>query len=160
MRSIAFTTLLLIVSAGFARAGDIPDPEKTPGLKRTDVSDARICEIKWGLDARHVTEAMKQEVFQTYGFTGNDDPKCVRDNRGRKCEIDHLISRELGGADDVKNLWPEAYGTSPWNAQLKDKLENRLHKEACKQHSITLNQARKLIRDDWRVAYRKYYGTP
>ena len=75
-------------------------------------------------------------------------------------EIDHLISRELGGADDVKNLWPQSYGTSPWNAHLKDKLENRLHAEICRRHTITLKQARDMIVNDWRVAYRKYYGEP
>jgi hypothetical protein len=143
-----------------AWSSDFPDPDKTPGVKPTDVSDTRICEIKWGLDARHVTKAMKREVFQSYGLSGNDDPRCIRDAPGRKCEIDHLISRELGGADDVKNLWPQAYGTSPWNAQLKDKLENRLHKEACEKQSIKLRQARKWIVEDWRVAYRKYYGRP
>jgi hypothetical protein len=42
------------------------------------------------------------------------------------CEIDRLISRELGSADVVENLWAEAYGSSPNNAHLKDKLENPL----------------------------------
>ena len=68
-----------------------------------------------------------------------------------------MISREFGGADVVKNLWPQAYGSSPWNAHLKDKLENRLHKEVCAGH-ITLKQAQTMLVNDWRVAYRKYYG--
>src|SRR5689334_4242338 len=143
-----YPAIALVALSGHARAADVPDPDKTPGVVRTDISDSRICQVKWGLDARHVTASMKNQVFQSYGFTGNDDPKCKQDARGRHCEIDHLISRELGGADDVRNLWPQPYGTSPWNAQLKDKLENRLHKEACEKHSITLKQARKMIRDD------------
>jgi hypothetical protein len=53
---------------------------------------------------------------------------------GRRCEIDHLISRELGGADDVKNFWPQPYGTHAWNAVLKDRVENRLHKEVLRPH--------------------------
>ena len=60
------------------------------------------------------------------------------------CEIDHLISRELGGADEINNLWPQAYGTSPWNAVLKDTLENRLHKELCA-GKISLKKARDLL---------------
>jgi hypothetical protein len=160
MRLLTLIVLASTAFASLARGADIPDSAKTPGVHRADVSDAAICRTKWGVDARHVSAAMKAQVFQEYGFTGNDDPKCVPDARGRRCEIDHLISRELGGADEVGNLWPQPYGTTPWNAQLKDKLENRLHKEACEKHSITLTQARKMIRDDWRVAYRKYYGEP
>jgi len=79
---------------------------------------------KWGKDERHVTPSMKKEVFALYGYSGNDDPRCVPSGKQR-CEIDHLISRELGGADDVKDLWPEAYGTTPWNAYLKDKTVMR-----------------------------------
>lgn len=52
-----------------------------------------------------------------------------------------------------------AYGTSPWNAVLKDKLENRLHKEMCARH-ITLKQAREMLINDWRDAYKRYYGDP
>jgi hypothetical protein len=69
---------------------------------------------------------MKGQVFENCGYTGNDDPRCVPAGN-RHCEIDHLISRELGGADEVANLWPQSYGGQPWNAVLKDKLENRLH---------------------------------
>lgn len=43
-----------------------------------------------------------------------DDPRCAPAGK-RRCEIDRLISRELGGTDEIKNLWPQAYGTSPWN---------------------------------------------
>ncbi len=81
------------------------------------------------------------------------------DPKGHTCEIDHLISRELGGADDVKNLWPESYGSSPWNAHLKDKLENRLHKEMCAGH-IGLQATRDMLVNDWRKACRVYYGNP
>ena len=67
-----------------------------------------------------------------------------------KYEIDHLISRELGGADAIKNLWPESYYSQPWNAHRKDQLEKQ----------ITLEEARREIVNDWRKAYRKYFGTP
>lgn len=69
-------------------------------------------------------------MFELYGYSGYDDPHCVPAGK-RTCEIDHLISRELGGADVMENLWPQAYVTSPWKAVLKDKLENQLHKEMC-----------------------------
>jgi hypothetical protein len=118
-----------------------------------------ICDTKWGRDARHVTGTMKARVFEIHGLTGNDDPSCVPDKNGRRCEIDHLISRELGGADDVENLWPQPYGSTPWNAVLKDRVENRLHKEVCAKN-ISLKRARDEIKTDWRVPYRRYFGEP
>lgn len=151
---------LVIALIGFsAFADDLPDLGKTPGVSRAGLSKATICATKWGKDARHVTAAMKDQVFALYGYSGNDDTRCVRDKSGRKCEIDHLISRELGGDDVVENLWPQAYGTSPYNAQLKDTLENRLHKEMCAGH-IGLKAARDMLVNDWRKAYRVYYGAP
>ena len=154
-------TILIILGALFLNsvwAADIPDLTKTPGAVRSGLTKSKICSIKWGRDERHVTAAMKKQVFALYGYTGYHDPQCVPKGK-RTCEIDHLISRELGGADVIKNLWPQAYGTTPWNATLKDKLENRLHKEVCAGH-ITLKAAREMIVDDWRKAYVKYYRQP
>ena len=139
-------------------AADLPDPQLTPGTVRAGLTKQRICAIKWGRDERHVTEAMKREVFRRYGYSGNDDPRCVPAGK-RRCEVDHLISRELGGADEIANLWPEAYGTSPWNATRKDTLENRLNKEMCAGR-LTLKQARLMLVSDWRKAYEKYYRVP
>lgn len=157
MRWLILMVVLLVARSTFA--GDLPDLAKTPGRSRPGLTKAMICSTTWGRDARHVTASMKQQVFVLYGYTGNDDPRCVPDAHSRHCEIDHLVSRELGGADEVKNLWPQAYGTMPWNAQRKDVLENRLHKELCAGH-ISLAAARAMILNDWRKAYRKYYGQP
>ena len=155
-----------LIAAGWALADDVPDLSKTPGVARPGLTKAKICSIKWGKDARHVTDVMKEQVFASYGMSGNNDPRCdpPKPLPGKKpskqrCEIDHLISRELGGADDVRNLWPQSYGAKPWNAHLKDKLENRLHKEMCA-GNITLKQAQDMLVNDWRVAYKKYYGEP
>jgi hypothetical protein len=156
IRTITFFYLLLSVS--IACANDIPDLSKTPGVIRPGLSKEKICTIKWGKDERHVTADMKRQVFELYGYSGYDDPHCIPAGK-RTCEIDHLISRELGGADVVDNLWPQAYGSSPWNAVLKDKLENRLHKEICA-NKISLSKARNMLTNDWRKAYIKYYGSP
>jgi len=161
MRLHIGTIVLALMSATpFASAKDLtlPDPDLTPGVSRALSMDV-ICNTKWGKDARHVTAAMKKQVFQNYGLTGNNDPACVPDKSGRHCEVDHLISRELGGADDVKNLWPQPYGSSPWNAVLKDRVENRLYKEVCAKN-ISLARARREIKTDWRVPYRRYFGEP
>jgi hypothetical protein len=72
---------------------------------------------------------MKDEVFALYGYSGYDDPRCAPGPKSHAWKIDHLISKELGGADDFNNLWPEADGSSLYNAHPKSKLENRLNKE-------------------------------
>ncbi len=148
----------MIICLGFvsslAYADPLPNFELTPGVARTDLTVDQICSIKWGKDHRAVTEAMKKQVFKAYKLTGNDDPFC----KPNGCEIDHLISRELGGADDVKNLWPQSY-SGAWNAHLKDRVENRLHVELCAKH-ITLDQAQSEIRTDWTKIYIQYFGQP
>lgn len=161
MRTIfvaAFAALALLCPAQ-ARDLILPDPTLTPGVIREDITQENICSIKWGKDARHVTAAMKYEVFVRYGLSGNTDPACIRDKHGRRCEIDHLISRELGGADDVDNLWPQPYGGKPWNAVRKDRVENRLHKEVCA-GNITLQDAQREISVDYRIPYIRYFGEP
>lgn len=136
-------------------ASVLPNLEVTPGLARDDLSQDQICNTRWGKDKRHVTAAMKRKVFENYGLTGNLDPSC---RCKRHMEIDHLVSRELGGEDVVENLWPQCY-CGPWNAVQKDRVENRLHKEVCA-GNLTLKQAQKEIRSDWRVPYRRYFGEP
>jgi hypothetical protein len=133
----------------------LPDPAITPGVA-TLMSVKDICAKRWGTDRRFVTAAMKRRVFESYGLTGNDDDtRCHLDAHGRRFEVDHLISRELGGADDVLNLWPQCY-SGPYNAIMKDRVENRLHKEICTGH-LTLDEAQEQIRTDWRVPYRRYF---
>ncbi len=143
-----------------AEAADLtlPDPELTPGVS-VRITVRALCHKKWGRDARHVTAAMKRSVFKKYGLSGNDDPACLTDAHGRHCEIDHLISRELGGADVVKNLWPQPYGSQPYNAVRKDRVENRLHKEVCAGR-ISLRRAQHEIKTDYRIPYRRYFGEP
>ena len=155
----AFALMACTTVSVLARDLTLPDASLTPGVARSNLSQDKICQIKWGTDARHVSAEMKAQVFESYGLSGNDDPACVPDGSDRRCEIDHLISRELGGADDVKNLWPQPYGTTPWNAARKDRVENRLHKEVCAGH-LSLNKARDEIKTDWRVPYRQYFGEP
>ncbi len=141
-------------AAAECRRSDLPDPACTPGQVRPDLTVAQICKTKWGKDARAVTAAMKRRVFEAYGLSGNKDPYC----RPAGCEIDHLLSRELGGADDERNLWPERYAGT-WNARAKDRLENRLHKELCT-GGISLKDARGALTGDWRKAFRERFGTP
>jgi hypothetical protein len=56
-----------------AFADGLPDVGKTPGVSRAGLSKVTICHTKWGIDARHVTQAMKNQVFALQGYSGYDD---------------------------------------------------------------------------------------
>ena len=64
---------------------------------------------------------------------------------------------ELGGADTEANLWPESYDTEPWNAHLKDLLEDRLHALVC-HGEMPLQEAQSAFFGNWIDAYRRYIG--
>jgi hypothetical protein len=71
--------------------------------------------------------------------------------------VDHLISLELGGSNSIRNLWPESFSTQPWNARVKDRLENRLHREVCSGR-MSLHDAQRAIATNWIDAYNTYVG--
>lgn len=72
--------------------------------------------------------------------------------------MDYLITPELGGATDIRNLWPEPYYDTAWNAHVKDQLEERLHEMVCR-GDVDLATAQQDISKDWIAAYRKYFHT-
>ena len=49
---------------------------------------------------------------------------------GKTLEIDHIVSLELGGSNDIANLFREKRDVSP-GYKVKDKLENKLHDLVC-----------------------------
>jgi hypothetical protein len=73
-------------------------------------------------------------------------------------QIDYLINPQLGGTNDVHNLWPEPYQATEWNARAKDALESRLHQMVCNRQ-IDLADAQREIATDWIAAYKKYFQT-
>ena len=64
-----------------------------------------------------------------------------------KTELDHLVSLELGGANDAANLWPE-YPPTP---NPKDKVENALHAAVC-DGRVRLTAAQNAIAANWQTA--------
>lgn len=123
----------------------VPNPVHTPGVVRP-MTSAEVCAVRWGTDSRKVTAAMRRQVFAWYG---------IPQHERRNYEVDHLIPRSAGGADDVRNLWPQAW--VPW-ARLKDRLETRLHKLVCVTGSVSLADAQAVFRGDWRHGYERYVG--
>jgi len=147
--------------AHYAKKGPalVPDSSVTGGAVRIR-SKQTVCSVKWGKDERHVTDKMKDDVFAAYGTKQGEGVCVFKTHTGKKgqlvkegCEIDHLISRELGGDDKIENLWPQPYTQHP-GAHEKDWLENQLHKEVC-DGTITLAEAQKEIKKNWYAAYKK-----
>jgi len=122
-----------------------PDPARTPGAT-LPVTVADICTPGYSRKVRSVPVQVKRDVYRRYG---------VASHRAGEYEIDHLISLELGGSNSERNLWPQSYWTSPWNAHVKDALENALHREVCAGR-LALDTAQHAIATDWIAAYRKY----
>lgn len=127
--------------------GALNDLDKTPGDIRTTNKNI-ICSVRTGT-VRNVTAAVKRKVFESYGLT-NKTGWCAPGG----CEVDHLISLELGGSNDIANLWPQPY-VGEWNARQKDKLENRLHKLIC-DGTLSPQEAQVIISQDWISGYLKY----
>ena len=76
---------------------------------------------------------------------------------GRTIEIDHIVSLELGGSNDIANLFPEP-GSGAANYHLKDRLENRLHDMVCA-GALSLRTAQRRIAGDWEALYRRVFGS-
>jgi len=53
---------------------------------------------------------------------------------------------------------PQSYRTQPWNAHVKDRLENELHRLVCA-GQLPLDTAQRDIATDWIAAYQAYFHT-
>ena len=145
----AIATSAAVASGAGGHAGPArlyPDPALTPGATVPGVTAAQVCKPGYATSVRSVSSAEKAEVYRRYGVpnvTGRD-------------EVDHFISLEIGGSNDVTNLWPEPYAPVP-GAHEKDKVENYLHAQVCN-GAMTLPEAQQAIRKDWYAVYLRLAG--
>lgn len=126
----------------------LPDPNLTPGAV-VDVSLEELCVPGYAARVRRVDIAARKQAFRMYGLSNVDR---------RDYELDHLIPLSLAGSNDIKNIWPESRITEPWNAEVKDTLEDVLHREVCAGR-VRLGNAQWAIRTHWIQAYRIYVGS-
>jgi hypothetical protein len=96
-----------------------------------------------------VPMALQKQVFEEYGIAGAEP---------HAYEVDYLVTPALGGADDIRNLWPHSYSATIWNARVKDDLEDRLRDMVC-DGSLDLTEAQREIAANWIAAYKKYFHT-
>ena len=126
----------------------LPEPNLTPGATRP-ISTNQVCTPGPSDQMATIPMAVRQAVFHEYGMDRSQP---------REFEVDHLITPELGGTDDIRNLWPEPYATTEWNAYVKDELEDRLRQLVC-QGKLDLPTAQRDIATNWIAAYQKYFHT-
>lgn len=123
--------------------GVLQDKGCTPGdVLRTATVD-QICQPGYAGKVRDVPQSVKNQVYAEYGITTH---------KPGQYEIDHLVSLELGGSNDLSNLWPEAANPKP-GFHEKDQVENYLHTQVC-QGTLSLQQAQISIATDWLAVYK------
>ncbi len=122
--------------------GVLPDLACTPGATITTATKDQICVPGYSKTVRNVPAAEKAQVYAEYGIASH--------SLGQY-EVDHLVSLELGGSNDISNLWPEAASPTPGFHQ-KDGEENTLHQEVCN-GNISLVQAQQEIAQNWLGVY-------
>jgi hypothetical protein len=147
MAAIAIAAVMWL-SGRHASAGPLPNARLTPGATRL-ISRDQVCVVPPEDDDRTVPVELAHRVFLEYRIA-KPEPGAY--------EVDFLISPTLGGADDIRNLWPQPYAGGVWNSRVKDALEDHLRRMVC-EGRVDLATAQQEISADWIAAYRKYFRT-
>ena len=130
-------------TAPCAIRGALPDHSCTPGAVFADATADRICAPGYSRLVRSVSQKIHEQAFAEYGF-GYPQPFGA-------FEVDHLIPLELGGNNDIANLFPEAADPQP-GFHEKDLVENYLHEEVCAGR-VELSVAQDRIANNWFAIY-------
>jgi len=127
----------------YTGGGKLPDPACTPGdLMMPLVTKDDICKSGYSSGVRDVPDSEKNAVYAEYGITKHTSGQY---------EVDHFVSLELGGSNDISNLFPEAASPKP-GFHEKDKVENYLHDQVCS-GAMTLQTAQIAIATNWLDVY-------
>jgi hypothetical protein len=129
----------------------LPDPKCTPGAFNPTVTVQILGAPGFTTKCLRddvTTEEQKAATYDWYGIpqpTHNDGPS-------QTCELDHLVSLELGGADTLDNIWPQC---GPAGVALddrffkrKDKVEDYLA-EMVRAGKMDIAVAQRGIASDW-----------
>ncbi len=123
--------------------GKLQDAACTPGDILPNVTKDQVCKPGYASSTRNVPQSEKNQVYAEYG---------IKSHTAGQYEVDHLVSLELGGSNDISNLWPEAASPKP-GFHEKDKVENYLNSQVCS-GAITLQQAQLEIATNWLAVYQ------
>jgi hypothetical protein len=98
-----------------------PIDHYTPGAVAPGVTFEDLCphlSVLWDRARRSLSDGQRVRVKALYGIPAET----------KVSEWDHLIPRELAGADTQANIWPMVNHDQD---QRKDRLENELHRQVC-----------------------------
>lgn len=150
--ALAFLSVLAAILIGFEARVNAEGPKPKAGLTPGETRPISIADVCRTSEAEvvtpNITDETRRAVFAAYGI----DPA-----RRNEFEVDYLITPDLGGAESVRNMWPQPY-SARWNARVKDRLEQRLHQLVC-ENKLDLTTAQHDIAVDWIGAYKKYVET-
>jgi len=131
-------------TSGCSAHNGLPDSACTPGDIIPSATKSAICKSGYSSSVRNVPDSEKQQDYAEYGITHHSTGQY---------EVDHLVSLELGGSNDISNLWPELASPTPGFHQ-KDMVENYLHSQVCS-GAISLQQAQVEIATNWLAVYNQ-----
>jgi hypothetical protein len=131
-------------TSGCVALNGLPDRDCTPGAVFLSATKEQICTPGYTKKVRNVTSSTKEKIFASYGITSHGPGEY---------EVDHLIPLELGGSNELANLFPEAAEPRP-GFHEKDQVENYLHDEVC-EGRIALQDAQHKIASDWIAIYNQ-----
>ena len=135
-------------TSGCQAHNGLPDSACTPGAIFPDATTDKICQSGYASSVRNVPASEKDQVYAEYG---------IASHYPGQYEVDHLVSLELGGSNDISNLWPEAASPTP-GFHEKDKVENYLHDQVCS-GKIALHDAQVQIATNWLQIYQQMGGS-
>lgn len=134
-------------TSGCQAHNGLPDSACTPGAIIASATVSEICTSGYSSSVRNVPTSEKDQVYAEYGITSH---------YSGQYEVDHLVSLELGGSNDIANLWPELASPTPGFHQ-KDQVENYLHSQVCS-GAIDLAKAQEEIATNWLAVYNQMQG--
>ena len=136
----------MVLARALVREGAIPRRDLTPGATRA-IDRQRACALADNVP--DIPDVLKRQVLRAYG---------INEASANHYEIDFLITPALGGSESLRNLWPEPYFHTSWNAHVKDALEDHFHAMVCS-GQMDLPTAQREIAHNWVAAYQKHFHT-
>lgn len=134
-------------TSGCQAHNGLPDSACTPGAIFPNATTDQICQSGYSSSVRNVPTSEKDQAYAEYG---------IASHYTGQYEVDHLVSLELGGSNDIANLWPELASPTPGFHQ-KDQVENYLHDQVCS-GKIALHDAQVEIATNWLQVYQQMQG--
>jgi hypothetical protein len=133
----------------------LPDPRCTPGAINPTVT---LAVLQATAKTKKFTTSCDRDVASSasakaamYGAYSDTKPMSNK-GQAQTCELDHLVSLELGGADTLDNIWPQCGPAGVILKQryfkIKDSVENYLAVQV-KMGDISLESAQHGIATDW-----------